>query len=571
MSLYGQEPEARLLNSFLARLEHRSVVDVGAERGALSEELLRGGATEIYAIEPEPRNAEALRDRFSDSRVRVLELAAGDSDGDLPLHLSISPSGDPITFGHTTLERPATDEIVWNETLLVSGRSLSSLVQAGELPARVGVVKIDTEGHDLAVAAGMGDLICDVVMVEHWVDLPKSLGVCPWSSDEMVELFRTRGFSHFALIVHQGEFAILQWDDARVSPGAMGNLVFIHDRVVDALLPDVLESASSLAEAAVELAVTRTSEAEERRVELERATLRASAAAAIQELAQERDVQAKAAEERLVTITKLQRELELQTSVTEDRLRSIDELTRAADVQAAAAVERLETIKELERDRDLHRQATEERRSELNAANVRFEKQIESAGAQIAQLEQERDLQAQAAAERLETIEALERDRDLHRQAAEERLSELDAVNASSEAQIAELANERDLQAQVAAERLSAIDAITDDWQKSVEDQRATELALRQTAADLRDEVTRLEQERDLQAQAAAERLETIEALERDRDLHRQAAEERLAALDELAQERDRQAIAAEQRLAAIEGLDRDRNAHSERGNDGWR
>ena len=279
MSLYGQEPEARLLTSFLARLEHRSVVDVGAERGALSEELLRGGATEIYAIEPEPRNAEALRARFSDSPVIVLELAAGDSDGELPLHLSISPSGDPITFGHTTLERPATDEIVWNETVLVSGRSLGSSCGPANYRRASASVKIDTEGHDLAVAAGMGDLICDVAMVEHWVDLPKSLGVCPWSSDEMVELFRARGFSHFALIVHQGEFATLQWDDARVSPGAMGNLVFIHDRVVDALLPEVLASASSLAEAAVELAVARTSEAEERRVELERATPRANAAA----------------------------------------------------------------------------------------------------------------------------------------------------------------------------------------------------------------------------------------------------------------------------------------------------
>ena len=58
MSLYGQEPEARLLTSFLARLEHRSVVDVGAELGAFADELLRGGAEEIYAIEPEARNAD---------------------------------------------------------------------------------------------------------------------------------------------------------------------------------------------------------------------------------------------------------------------------------------------------------------------------------------------------------------------------------------------------------------------------------------------------------------------------------------------------------------------------------
>ena len=441
MSVYGQEAEARLLTSFLARLEDRSVVDVGAERGAFADELLRGGATELYAIEPEPRNADALRDRFGDPRVRVLELAAGDTDGELPLHLSVSPSGDPITFGHTTLERPATDEIQWDETLIVPTRSLGSLVRSGELPARVGVVKIDTEGHDLAVVAGMGDLICDVVMVEHWVDLPNSLGVCPWSSDEMVEALRTRGFSHFAFIVHRGEFVLLQWDDAGVSPGAMGNLVFIHDRVLNALLPDVLERASSLAEVAVERAVAGASEAEERRAELERVTQRPSDASAIQELAQERDVQAKAAEERLVTIAELQHELELQTMAAEERLRSIDDLKREVGVHAAAAAERLETIEALEQDRDLHRRAADERLSALDAVK-----------AQIAQLKQERDLQAQAAAERLEAIEALERDRDLHRQAAEDRL---DALH--------ELARERDRQAVAAEQRLAAMEDLDRD------------------------------------------------------------------------------------------------------------
>ena len=215
----------------------------------------------------------------------VLELAASDTDGELSLHLSVAPSGDAIAFGHTILDRPATDEIAWQESAVVPGRSLGSLVEMDELPARVGILKIDTEGHDLAVVTGMGDLDCDVVMVEHWVDLPHSLGICPWSIDEMVEALRARGFSHYAFIVHRGEFVTLQWDNGRLPPGAMGNLIFIHDRALDDLLAEVIKHASLLAEEAVELAVTHASAAEERLALIDELTVeRELRAAAIEEL-----------------------------------------------------------------------------------------------------------------------------------------------------------------------------------------------------------------------------------------------------------------------------------------------
>jgi FkbM family methyltransferase len=253
VDLYRQEPEARLLGALLARLDHRSVIDVGAERGAFTEEMLRAGSEEVYAIEPEPANASFLRERFqADARVVVYECAIGDAEGELELHKSVDPSGAPVTFGHTVLARPDTDEIAWRETITVTGRPLASLIDSGEVPGRVGILKVDTEGNDFAVVAGMGILECDVVMVEHWSELPHSLGPCPWTTAEMASALRSRGFSHFAFVVHRGELTILKWDDGTMSTGHMGNLVFLHDRVVERLLPDVLECASTLAESTVE-------------------------------------------------------------------------------------------------------------------------------------------------------------------------------------------------------------------------------------------------------------------------------------------------------------------------------
>ena len=252
MDLYGQEPEAHLLRSFVSRLDNRTIIDVGAERGSFAEQMLEGGATDIHVIEPEPANAQHMRELFDDvASVTVHEYAISDTDGQLVLRRSSDPSGDDVTFGHTLLERPDTDEIAWRDGVEVQGRSLASLVAARELPGRVGILKIDTEGHDFAVIEGMGDLEADVVMVEHWSNLPHSLGPCPWTSAEMVSALAQRGFSHYAFIAHRGEFVVVQWNDATVQDGHMGNIVFLHDRVVDRLLPDVLECASQLASGAV--------------------------------------------------------------------------------------------------------------------------------------------------------------------------------------------------------------------------------------------------------------------------------------------------------------------------------
>lgn len=265
MSLYGQDAELQLLRKLLARLDCRTIIDIGAERGSWVEGMLHAGAADIYAFDPHPDNASAMRHRFArDPRVSVCEYAISDTNGSGELQVSTSPDGTPLSFGHTFLKRDDTDEITWRNTLTVRRHSLQSLVEAGELPIKVGILKIDTEGHDLAVVRGMGELEADVVMVEHWSDLPHGLGVCPWSTQDMVTALGERGFSHFAFMIHRDEFVTIKWDDGDVERGAMGNLVFLHDSKLDRLLPDVLDCAGSLAERAVSVGQTYVRVANER-------------------------------------------------------------------------------------------------------------------------------------------------------------------------------------------------------------------------------------------------------------------------------------------------------------------
>jgi FkbM family methyltransferase len=252
VELYGQDPELLLLGRLARQLEVRTMIDVGAERGSLAAGMLAAGIEGLYAIEAHPDNLAALHASFDgDPRVHVLGLAASDGDGRAELRVSASPDGEPIAFGHTLLDPSDTTEITWPETITVERRSLSSLVAAGELPARVGILKIDTEGHDLAVLRGACAVDADVVMVEHWRELPEGLGRCPWTAEEIAAELSPRGFEHFAFVVHRGQFITLKWDDGEIERGAMGNLVFLHERVIARLLAEVLAVSGLLAEQAV--------------------------------------------------------------------------------------------------------------------------------------------------------------------------------------------------------------------------------------------------------------------------------------------------------------------------------
>lgn len=316
MNLYGQEAEARLLGAFLPRLDNRVVIDVGAERGAFAEEMLRAGSDAVHLIEPEPTNATFLRTRFGgDKRVKVHEYAVNDRDGDVELQMSVDPEGAPISFGHTLLRLAPGEEIEWMGSVRVRARSLGSLIDTGEVPSRVGILKVDTEGKDLSVMAGIGQLECDVVMVEHWRELPKSLGPCPWTIEEMLSILLPRGFTHFAFVAHRPPFVFLKWDDAEIPDGDMGNIVFLHEQVLDRLYPVVLQAASVLAEGCVEDGEAYGAAA-------------AARLAAMDELRRELDTQSQAASDRLGRIEGLEREREVLTQAADERLALIKQLRR---------------------------------------------------------------------------------------------------------------------------------------------------------------------------------------------------------------------------------------------------
>lgn len=244
--LFGQEPEVRLLAALRPALREPAAVDVGAERGDVAAALLEAGFSPLTMIEASPRCAEALRRRFGeDESVSLLPLAAAERDGTVQIHEASTDSGerapqfDSVVAGAAD---PDEREHVFSEPIEVEARSLASLAAEGAVPREPGLLKIDVEGLEASVLRGAAGIRPEIVMVEHWTDLPGSHGPCPWSFGELRELASGLGLERWVSFAH-GEI------HTRVEAGVEGpeigewaNVVFFAPHLagaVEAALPGI--------------------------------------------------------------------------------------------------------------------------------------------------------------------------------------------------------------------------------------------------------------------------------------------------------------------------------------------
>ena len=114
-------------------------------------------------------------------------------------------------------------------------RSLDSLSAAGEIPGRVGLLKIDAEGADADILRGAASIKADIAMVEFWGDLPDTLGPCPFELEELRALVEPLGPRRFLFVRHgPRHISVGRWDTADPVEGEWGNLVFMDDSLVEA-------------------------------------------------------------------------------------------------------------------------------------------------------------------------------------------------------------------------------------------------------------------------------------------------------------------------------------------------
>jgi len=119
-------------------------IDVGAHVGLYTAAMLES-AHHVVAFEPDPWAAMALKQLFTD-RVNLLEAAASDVPGAAVIH--VPRIREDLAHARATLE-PAVARGLENEEVAVLRVRIDDLALE-----RVGLVKVDVEGHEQSVLRG---------------------------------------------------------------------------------------------------------------------------------------------------------------------------------------------------------------------------------------------------------------------------------------------------------------------------------------------------------------------------------------------------------------------------------
>lgn len=249
------EPELKLARYICSRSELS--VDVGANRGIYAY-LFAKYSNRVIAVEPHPVMAARLR-RSLPAMVEILNIAASDRDGHCDFHIPLQ-SGRDID-SRCSLEAEVNREFA-TRTISVERRRLD------ELPidrSKVGVLKVDVEGHEMSVLRGLTGIIGEskpTLVVESEA---RHHGGSP---HDVFEFLRAHGYRGY--FIHRGglrevaEFSVeaLQACNEPLpvnggkSPDYINNFLFIHparDLVLERVrrvFPLANEDAAHWAEAA---------------------------------------------------------------------------------------------------------------------------------------------------------------------------------------------------------------------------------------------------------------------------------------------------------------------------------
>lgn len=231
------EPEERLLEFLLPRLQDRNLLDVGAHRGVFTAEMLRIGFDCIHAFEPHPGLSRALAEEYeSDPRVTVHPLALSETEGPAVLHLverfsNDSGEVDPLLFSSLSRHNMPPG-LEFSGEVAIDCRSLSSLTAAGAVPASAAVLKIDAEGCDLSVMKGMpGGTPYEIIISEFWSeDFVFSTPGVP-TQQEVRAFMAGQGYPHLISIVRKSDGSLCFTANMlpRI-PQVWGNTMYFRDQ-----------------------------------------------------------------------------------------------------------------------------------------------------------------------------------------------------------------------------------------------------------------------------------------------------------------------------------------------------
>jgi FkbM family methyltransferase len=196
----------------LPRLEYRSVIDGGANRGAFTDAFLRLHRPErLVLVEAIPDLAEKLRARYADrSGISVVSAALSGQNGDARFEINRSEASSsllPIDPRNTAW---FSRDLTVARTVQVSTMTLPALM-AEQGMQTVDLLKLDLQGAERFVLTG-GNAVLDRVRVIYSEVFFEQLYTGAWLFWEMNKFLSGHGFKLCGLsnIVHASDGDLLQ-------------------------------------------------------------------------------------------------------------------------------------------------------------------------------------------------------------------------------------------------------------------------------------------------------------------------------------------------------------------------
>lgn len=228
---HGQEVEYRISAELLRSFRAPVVVDVGMERGSFTQLACDAGAAKVIGFEPLPRHLDYLALKYAGvGQVDIHPFAVSYESGLAKLHIATDRDGNELDFHHTLSDLGDSATVLRSSRELeVKTVSLGDLAANGSFPNGVDFLKIDTDGHDLSVLEGLGDLRPHIILAEYWDSLPATSGQNIYSLNDLVGWARRHGYDRILVVRRHARIELVELDAPLTLAGDWGNVFFFRD------------------------------------------------------------------------------------------------------------------------------------------------------------------------------------------------------------------------------------------------------------------------------------------------------------------------------------------------------
>jgi FkbM family methyltransferase len=222
-----QQIENYFFYLFSKKISNKHLIDVGAHIGSDLHYFVKSGFF-IDAFEPIEQNRIILENNFElYDRIKIHPVAVSNSSGEKDFQLAIRKDGSLHEFYHSFETFSEDDFHRKGEIVKIKAVSLNDLIDNGLIPKKVGLLKIDTEGHDLKVIEGASNIESEVICVEFWSD-NHPLGKSPSPPEKMIELLKNNGYQNYIIIGHKDENIFLTSENYDFKDNSWGNIFFFN-------------------------------------------------------------------------------------------------------------------------------------------------------------------------------------------------------------------------------------------------------------------------------------------------------------------------------------------------------